>query len=157
MLFQRKSRRVSRILVVEDEALVAFDNETMLQAAGYEVVGAVDNVADALTLIGRGGIDLVLTDIRINGDGSGLDVARAASAAAIPVLLAAGACPKEVDGCALGCLMKPFTAHGLRMAVETVERLLDGRVVRRLSTGFSLYPGALEGARNRAGLDREVG
>ena len=157
MLFQRKPGRLNRILVVEDEALIAFDNETMLKAAGYEVVGAVDNAAAALALIDRGGIDLVLADIRINGDGSGLDVARAASAAAIPVLLAAGACPEGAEGVAVGCLAKPFTAHGLCLAVDIVERLLDGRAVRRLPSGLTLYPGALGGVRNRAGLDREVG
>lgn len=157
MLFQRRPRRLNRILVVEDEALVAFDNETMLQAAGYEVVGAVDNVADALALIARGGIDLVLTDIRINGDGSGLDVARAASAAAIPVLFAAGACPVGGEAFAIGCLAKPFTSSSLRAAVETVERLMEGHVPRRLPAGLSLYPGALGDLRNRAGLDREVG
>ncbi len=157
MLFQRRARRLNRILVVEDEALVAFDNETMLQAAGYEVVGAVDNVADALALIERGGIDLVLTDVRINGDGSGLDVARAASATGIAVLFAAGACPVGGEAFALGCLAKPFTSGSLRAAVETVERLVEGRTPRRLPTGLSLYPGTPEGLRNRAGLDREVG
>lgn len=157
MLFQREPRRLNRILVVEDEALVAFDNETMLQAAGYDVVGAVDNAADALALIGQGGIDLVLTDLRINGDGSGLDVARAASAAAIPVLFVAGTCPEGGEAFAIGCLAKPFTAHSLRRAVEVVERLLDGRAPRRLPPGLNLYPGALAGMRNRAGLDREVG
>lgn len=157
MLFQRKPRRLNRILVVEDEALVAFDNETMLQAAGYEVVGAVDNVGDALALIERGGIDLVLTDIHINGDGSGLDVARAASAKGIAVLFAAGTCPVGGEAFAIGCLAKPFTSGGLRAAVEAVERLVGGDSPRHLPAGLSLYPGTLEGVRNRAGLDREVG
>lgn len=43
MLFGRRERRINRIMVVEDEPLVAFDNESMLQDAGYVVVATVDN------------------------------------------------------------------------------------------------------------------
>ena len=38
MLFGKRNRIVKRILIVEDEPLTAFDNETMLEEAGYEVV-----------------------------------------------------------------------------------------------------------------------
>ena len=38
MLFGKRNRVVKRILIVEDEPLTAFDNETMLTDAGYEVV-----------------------------------------------------------------------------------------------------------------------
>ena len=47
MLFGKRERTIRRILVVEDEPLVAFDNEHMLQDAGYEVVATVDTLADA--------------------------------------------------------------------------------------------------------------
>ncbi len=39
MLFGKPKRVVKRILIVEDEPLTAFDNETMLGDAGYEIVG----------------------------------------------------------------------------------------------------------------------
>ena len=47
MLFGKRERRISRIMIVEDEPLVAFDNENMLQEAGYVVVATVDGFAAA--------------------------------------------------------------------------------------------------------------
>ena len=49
MLFGKRERRISRIMIVEDEPLVAFDNEYMLKDAGYEVVATVDKPATLLT------------------------------------------------------------------------------------------------------------
>src|SRR4028118_820621 len=94
MLFGKRERAISRILVVEDEPLVAFDNEHLLQDAGYEVVGTVDSLDDARRLIEElEEIDLVLTDITLSGDGSGIEVAEAAFAKGVPVLFVTGSCP----------------------------------------------------------------
>ncbi len=51
MLFGRRQRTIRRIVVVEDEPLVAFDNEHLLSEAGYEVVATVDSLADAARVI----------------------------------------------------------------------------------------------------------
>jgi CheY-like chemotaxis protein len=52
----------------------------MLGEAGYEVVATVDNLAEAVRVIQEEKIDLILSDIKLNGDGDGMDVARAAAA-----------------------------------------------------------------------------
>ena len=44
MIFGRKRRVITRLLVVEDEPLVAFDTEHLLTEEGYEVVATVDRV-----------------------------------------------------------------------------------------------------------------
>ena len=64
MLFGRKKRRISRLLLVEDEPLVAFDTEHLLRDAEFEIVATVDRVADAIAVIGANPdrIDLVLVD-----------------------------------------------------------------------------------------------
>ena len=46
MLFERQSHTLRRLLIVEDEPLVAFDNEHVLTDAGYQVVATVDGVAE---------------------------------------------------------------------------------------------------------------
>jgi len=51
MLFAKRERSIRRILIVEDEPLVAFDNEYMLQDNDYEVVATVDSFADAAEAI----------------------------------------------------------------------------------------------------------
>lgn len=86
MLFARRKRLISRLLLVEDEPLVAFDTEHFLREAEFEIVATVDRVADALAVIAEPSeIDLVLVDISL-ADGSGVDVARAAHRVGIPVL-----------------------------------------------------------------------
>src|SRR3546814_7152646 len=86
MLFGKRERIIRRILIVEDEPLVAFDNEYLLSEEGYEVVATVDSVADALGVIDKEPLDLVLSDIKLSGAGDGIDVARAAGTKDIPVL-----------------------------------------------------------------------
>jgi two-component system, response regulator PdtaR len=139
MLFGKRERRIRRILVVEDEPLVAFDNEYLLSDAGYEVVGTVDSLADATRLIEKEPIDLVLTDIKLRGDGDGLDVARAAAAKKIPVLFVTGNAPAEAQGLAIGCLAKPYTDRGLKAALESLDEKLRGKTLKKLPAGLSLY------------------
>ncbi len=97
MLFGKRERAIRRILIVEDEPLVAFDNEHLLRECGYEVVATVDTLADAVRVLGEEQVDLVLSDIQLNGDGNGLDVARAAGARQVPVLFVTAHCPIERD------------------------------------------------------------
>src|SRR5687768_1037017 len=80
MLFSKHERVIKRILIVEDEPLVAFDAEHLLAEDGYEVAATVDNLADATRVLGSEAVDLVLSDISLRGEGDGMDVARAAAA-----------------------------------------------------------------------------
>lgn len=54
-------------MVVEDDALVALDLETMLQAAGCEVIGPLARVDQALPIAGSGKFDGALLDIHLQG------------------------------------------------------------------------------------------
>ena len=139
MLFGKRERAIRRILIVEDEPLVAFDNEHMLNDAGYEVVGTVDSLADATQLIQDEEIDLVMTDISLSGDGDGMDVARAAGARRVPVLFVTGNCPVEAHSLAIGCLTKPYTEKTLRSALDALDDKLQGRKLKKLPPGLSLY------------------
>lgn len=139
MLFGKRERHIRRILVVEDEPLVAFDNEYQLSDAGYEVVGTVDNLADATKLIEAEPIDLILSDIKLSGDGDGLDVARAAAAKKIPVLFVTGSAPDGAHALAVGCLAKPYTDKGLKAALESLDQKLSGKTLKKLPPGLSLY------------------
>lgn len=139
MLFSKRERKIRRILVVEDEPLVAFDNEHLLSDAGYEVVGTVDNLEDAAQLIEAERPDLVLCDIRLSGEGDGTDVARAAAAHKIPVLFVSGNCPIEAQSLAVGCLAKPYSEKALKAALDALDAKFQGRKVKKLPAGLSLY------------------
>ncbi|MBX3562199.1 MAG: response regulator [Sphingomonas sp.] len=143
MLFGKRERLIRRILIVEDEPLVAFDNEHLLGEAGYEVVATVDNHAAALAVIAAEPLDLVLSDIALNGVGDGVDVARAARAKGIPVLFATGNCSPEAQSLAIGCLAKPYAGKVLLNALEAIDARLQGRS-RRAPRQLTLYAPAEE-------------
>ena len=142
MLFSKKQPRLRRVLVVEDEPLVAFDNEHVLAEAGYEVVGTVDTAAAALELIARGDPDIVLCDLAIAGDGDGMEVARAAQAKDIKLLFVTANCPVEARSLAVGCLAKPYRPRDLADALAAVEAVLAGETPRRVPGSLSLYLGS---------------
>lgn len=139
MLFGKRERAIHRIVIVEDEPLVAFDNEHMLRDAGYEVVATVDNLADVTRLIGEEKIDLILSDIKLRGDGDGMDVARAAATTGVPVLFVSGNCPVDAQTLGVGCLAKPYSERTLLSALRALDRKLRGEPVKRLPAGLSLY------------------
>ncbi|HYE28716.1 MAG TPA: response regulator [Allosphingosinicella sp.] len=139
MLFGKRERAIRRILIVEDEPLVAFDNEHLLRECGYDVVATVDSLAEAARVLAEEDVDLVLSDIKLNGEGDGMDVARAAAASRVPVLFVTAHCPAEARGLGIGCLAKPYTDKALRNALEAVDRRVQGKRVRKLPAGLSLY------------------
>ena len=119
--------RVKSILIVEDEPLIAFDNEHALEQAGYVVVATVDRFAAARGVMARRGIDLVFVDIRLHGEGGGLEVARHAGKLGIPVLFSTATCPPEARPLGLACLTKPHSARDLIRAVHAIDALVAGR------------------------------
>ncbi|HZG07905.1 MAG TPA: response regulator [Allosphingosinicella sp.] len=139
MLFSKRERAIRRILIVEDEPLVAFDTEHSLSDAGYEVVGTVDTLADAVRVLGEEEVDLVLSDIQLSGEGDGMDVARAAAAKGVPVLFVTGNCPVEAQTLGIGCLAKPYAAKVLKSALEALDRTLQGKTVKRVPPGLKIY------------------
>ena len=65
-----------KILIVEDEFVVANDLEIMLEASGYETAGIVVSAEAAIEKIAENVPDLVLLDIQLQGALSGIDLAK---------------------------------------------------------------------------------
>ena len=130
MLFGKRKRIVKRVLIIEDEPLTAFDNENMLGDAGYEVVATVDDLDEALAVLEREEIHLILSDVRLRSDKTGIDLARAAKAKGIPTLFATGHSYPGASEIAIGCLTKPYTERQLCKAIECVDRHLQGEKVK---------------------------
>jgi len=68
---------MKKILIVEDESLVALDLSQSVESLGYEVVGIVSNSKDAIELTCKEKVNLVLMDICIKGETDGIDTAKA--------------------------------------------------------------------------------
>ncbi|MCA0300911.1 MAG: PAS domain-containing protein [Proteobacteria bacterium] len=70
-----RTGRRRRVLVAEDEALLALEVKESLEAAGFEVIGPVSSADEALKLLGQGDCDMAVLDIRLE-DGSSEPIAR---------------------------------------------------------------------------------
>ena len=78
-----------RILIVEDEPILAMALEDMLADLGCEVVGPVSRLQPALLLAGEAAVDAAILDINLHGEHSH-PVADLLRARAIPILFATG-------------------------------------------------------------------
>ncbi|SDD53431.1 regulatory protein, Fis family [Dyadobacter soli] len=74
------------ILIVEDEYIIANNLEIILTNAGYTVQGSANSVARALDLIGQQTPDMVLLDIYLKGNETGIDLAKQLEELNIPFI-----------------------------------------------------------------------
>src|SRR6516165_6934116 len=116
--------RPSRILIVEDDRVVARDLQDHLTRIGHTVVGLAARGEDALPLAIQTQPDLVLMDIRLEGEIDGIDAAQQIrDCCRIPVVyLTAYADDQTLQRAGVtepfGYLLKPFEDSQLRTAVE---------------------------------------
>ncbi len=78
-----------KVLIVEDDCLIAWELEAILSDAGYEVVGPVGDVPGALAVISGGALDGALLDVNL-GDHSVAPAADALSTAQVPFVFVTG-------------------------------------------------------------------
>ncbi len=113
-----------KILVVEDEFILATDLSDTLESEGYEVVHVADNGQDALDFYGENEVDLVLCDINIKGDWDGIEtVERLIAVKAVPIIYLTALSDKETLERAkktfpAAYIPKPYDIMSLRMAIE---------------------------------------
>jgi DNA-binding response OmpR family regulator len=81
--------RGRRVLIVEDEMLVAMELESVLKQQGCAVLGPVPTVARALALLDHERPEAALLDLNLNGE-SAIPVAAALSAHGVPFVLVTG-------------------------------------------------------------------
>src|SRR3712207_5663366 len=79
-----------RVLVVDDEALVADYVAELVEDAGHEVIGLAATGEQALTYLEQKEVDLAILDIKLKGELSGIDIARVASRRAVPHVFITG-------------------------------------------------------------------
>lgn len=70
------SQKIARILIVEDEILIADTIRLHLEKKGYEVIGNAISYGEAVVMYREQRPDLILLDIRLSGRESGIEMAR---------------------------------------------------------------------------------
>jgi DNA-binding NarL/FixJ family response regulator len=117
-----------RILVVEDETLITFEIEAVLEALKCAIIGPVGTLDGALRLAQDAAPDAAILDVTVSG-GKTYPVAEQLLARGVPVVLSTGyeewALPDTLRG--QPRLNKPFTTAEL----EEQVRFLCGEVAKR--------------------------
>ncbi|MBZ5609304.1 MAG: response regulator [Acidobacteriia bacterium] len=113
-----------KIVIVEDEGLIAADLESRLKKAGYSVPGTADSAQKALEVIEKTSPDLVLMDIRLKGKEDGIQVADLVREKLdIPVVYLTayedhGTLERAGRTQAFGYIKKPIATASLKGAIE---------------------------------------
>ena len=108
-----------RVLVVEDEGIVALLLEDLLEDLGCELVSSVARVAEAREAFLTGRFNFAILDVNLGGDNS-FDLARSLIARQIPFVFSTGygnnSLPEDLGRQVL--LTKPFAPEQLRLAIQ---------------------------------------
>jgi PAS domain S-box-containing protein len=113
-----------RILIVEDESLVARDIEDMAKSLGYEVCGIVSTDVDAIAAANDLRPNLILMDVIIKGSLDGIQVAEKIwETQHVPIIYVTAYSDEQTlkrakftD--AFGYILKPFDERELKIAIE---------------------------------------
>ncbi len=121
-----------RILIVEDDALVALGIRMTLQDLGYTVLGIAASEPEAIKLAQESTPDLALMDIRLKGPVDGIDTARRLRSEFNVRSLYLSAYTDEQTMARvsqtypLGFVQKPYSANQLKSALDLALRRLGG-------------------------------
>lgn len=113
-----------KILIIEDEFILAADLSDMLESEGYEVANVVDTGRDALEFYRHNEVDLVLCDIHINGDWDGIEtIEKLLSIKRCPIIYLtaftdADTIQRAKKTFPAAYIPKPYHVINLRMAIE---------------------------------------
>lgn len=114
------SRRGLRILVVEDDYLIAAEIALTLEDMGHQVVGPTPTIAAASALIASEELDCVLLDANLGGVSSA-PIAAECIARALPFIVVTGYGGFKLDAADLDAaprVRKPFSAHDLAATLD---------------------------------------
>lgn len=112
----------NRILLVEDEPLIAMMLEDFIDLLGKQVAGTADNVAAALQLVATADIDAAILDVNLRGGEKSWPIADALAERGVPFLIATGGSDDAVHSAhkARPVLQKPFTMDGVSRALDAL-------------------------------------
>jgi ActR/RegA family two-component response regulator len=133
-----------KVLIAEDDLMIADQAEAILVKHGYEVCGIARTVADAVALGRRHKPDFVVIDLRLADGGLGTEIVKQLSDFdRLGVLYASGnittAIMAVIDGDA--CLTKPYSEADLARSLEIVAGIVaNGTAPQPFPRGFHLLP-----------------
>jgi CheY-like chemotaxis protein len=115
----RQGRRI-RVVIVEDEVLVALDHAATIEQLGGEIVGMATSGPEAIRMSREQRPDLVLMDIRLSGEMDGIEAARQIGEAVSVVFVTGHGDPgtlSRIRSLGAEVVIKPVSITQLREAI----------------------------------------
>jgi DNA-binding response OmpR family regulator len=135
-----------KVLIVEDEVLLALELENELESAGHEVVGEAMSSRQAIDVVKSRRPDLAFVDIHLQDGPTGVDVGRHLAGEGIPFVFMTGnlkRVPEDFAG-AIGVIEKPYSVNGFRNALAYLARRVSGDKTSELVPPSLIVPVATE-------------
>lgn len=132
----------ARILIIEDEAIVAMELRFVLEDLGYQVVGTAAEARTAREIVREEDVDLALVDIHLSDGPTGVELGRELGQEKGVTVLFMTANPGMVRGGVvgtLGVLTKPTDERAVETAVEYALCRRQGRPIEYAPPGLQLF------------------
>jgi DNA-binding response OmpR family regulator len=123
----------ARILIVEDEPMIALTLKEVLIGAGFQIAGVAGKLEKAFALIESGVCDVAILDANLAGV-SASPLVSALAARGLPFIVLSGYSPEQLRGAFSGALLflqKPYRPAQLIRALNTIVLKRDGIVLDR--------------------------
>jgi DNA-binding response OmpR family regulator len=129
-----------KVMIVEDDLMLADSAEEILVGNGYEVSGIARTVLDAVALAARSRPDLVILDLRLADGGLGTEVAAQLPPLGRPgILYVTGNMSQVALTNGDACLAKPYRSVDLLRGLEIVAEIVaTGKAQPPFPQGFQL-------------------
>lgn len=141
---------MKKVLIIEDELIIAVDIKDILQARGYEVIGTSKSYAEAVKSLAAELPDICLIDIKIKGDKDGIELAKYISSNySIPfIFITSHADPRTLESVKsvrpYGYLLKPFEDDEVLVAIEMAISNFEKDHEKEEDIHHSLFEGVLD-------------
>ena len=131
----------ARILIIEDEALVAMELRFVLEDLDHDVVGTAADAKTARSIAAENDIDLALVDIHLSDGPTGIDLGRDLGQMGVTVVFMTANPGMVREGVAgtIGVLSKPTDERAVQTAVDYALRRRAGRPVEYAPPELQLF------------------
>ncbi|PZT98456.1 MAG: response regulator [Brevundimonas sp.] len=133
---------IARILIIEDEALVAMELRFILEDLGHQVVGVAATARAARDLVRENDVDLALVDIHLSDGPTGIALGRELGqdmGVSVLFMTANPGMVREGVAGAIGALSKPTDEQAVETAVDYALRRRHGQPVEYAPPGLQLF------------------
>ena len=137
----------TKILIIEDETIVALDIKRIVKNLGYEVTDTVTNFESAINSVEKNSPDIILSDINLNSDKNGIDIIETIQKKDfIPTIYITAysdelTIQRAIKTNPMGYILKPFRKEDIKSALLLTIYKLQNEKIEKNSSFIKLNDG----------------